>query len=86
MSARELRALSATHMDVSPPKRKGRKRLQSNADEATSKRTKTTNNDASDEESGGVGQQSAKKVKGKGTAHKVKKGKKSRCVAYLCEY
>jgi hypothetical protein len=64
MSARELR---------------GRKRLQSNADEATAKRSKTAQED-SEEENIEVEQQPVKKTATKG---KGKKGK--RCVSYFYE-
>jgi hypothetical protein len=75
MSARELRSLRGSQN--SPPKLApgGRKRLQSNADEATPIRLKTTNNNEED-----VEQQPVKKAAMKG---KGKKGKKARFVAYL---
>ena len=47
MSAHELRALHGNDRALSPPKHapRGRKQLQSNADEATPKRSKAANND-----------------------------------------
>ena len=47
MSAHELHALHANESALSPPKQapRGQKQLQSNADEVTSKRSKTANND-----------------------------------------
>ena len=78
MSTREL---CSSRGQSSPPKHApgGRKRLQSNADEATPKRSKMTNDD---EEEGGieVDQQTVKKVATKG---KGKKGKNPRFVACL---
>ena len=78
MSARELRALRANESALSPPKQapRGRKRLQSNADEVTSKRSKAANNDG-EEGSIEVEEQPVKKAATKG---KGKKEKKSRCV------
>jgi hypothetical protein len=78
MSARELRSLCGSQ--ISPPKLvlQGRKRLQSNADEATPKRSKTTNNDE-DIEVEHAEQQPVKTAAKKG---KDKKGKKTRFVAY----
>jgi hypothetical protein len=63
----------------------GRKRHQSNADEANPKRSKTTNKDDSEEEPEGSVevQPPVKKVSTKG---KGKKGKKPRCVAYHDPY
>ena len=58
--------------------RRGRKRLQSNADEVNAKRSKTTNND--DDEESEVEPQQLKKTATKG---KGKKGKQSRCVMYI---
>ena len=71
MSARELHALRANESALSPPKQapRGRKRLQSNADEVTSKRSKAANND------GEEGSIEVEEQKGKGN-----KEKKSRCV------
>jgi hypothetical protein len=70
MSTRELRSLGGTDRPG------GRKRLQSNADEVSAKRTKTNDNDSDDEE------QPVKKVAMKG---KGKKGKKPRYVPFPCE-
>jgi hypothetical protein len=78
MSARELRSLRGSQ--ISPPKLVpgARKRLQSNADEAIPKRSKTTNNDE-DIEGEPAEQQPVKKAAKKG---EDKKGKKTRFVAY----
>ena len=79
MSAHELRALPGNERAVSPPKHapQGRKRLQSNADEATPKRSKATNKDG---EEGSI-EVEEEPVKTAATKSKDKKGKKSRCVA-----
>jgi hypothetical protein len=80
MSARELRSLRGRG---SPPKHApgGRKRLQSNADEATPKRPKTTNNS---EEEGSIEEEQPEKrpVKKAATKGKGKKGKQTRFVVY----
>ena len=70
MSTRELRSSGGTDRPG------GRKRLQSNADEVITKRSKTNDNDSDDEE------EPVKKVATKG---KGKKGKKPRYVPYPCE-
>jgi hypothetical protein len=77
MSTRKLCSLRGSQ--ISPPKLApgGRKRLQSNADEATPKRSKTTNNDE-DSEVERAEQQPVKKAATKGKD----KGKKNRFVAY----
>ena len=67
MSVRELRSM-----------RGGRKRLQSNGDEVTPKRSKTTNNDLDD--GGNYEEQAEQPVKKAATQGKAKKGKKSRFV------
>jgi hypothetical protein len=79
MSARELCSLRITDRSPSPPKG-GQKRLQSNADEAAPKRSKTTN-DNEKEESVEEEQQpvAVKKVATRGNG---KKGKKPRYVTY----
>jgi hypothetical protein len=73
MSARELRSLRGSQ--TSPPER-GRKRLRSNADEATTKRLKATGDD---EEDGSI--ESVKKVATKGKG-KNSKGKTTRFVMH----
>jgi hypothetical protein len=57
--------------------RRGRKRLQSNADEVIAKRSRTTNNDDDEESEVTVEPQQLKKA---ATKSKGKKGKQTRCV------
>jgi hypothetical protein len=80
MSARELRALHGNERALSPPKQasRGRKRLQSNADKATPKRSKAANK--GEEGSIEVEEEQVKEAAKKG---KGKKGIKPRCVASL---
>ena len=74
MSTRELRSLGGTDRPG------GRKRLQSNTDDVSAKRTKTNDNDSDDEE-----QPVKKPVKKAATKGKGKKGKKPMYVLFLCE-
>lgn len=80
---RQLRSLRSTDRAPTPPKDApgGRKRLQSNPDETTAKRSKTINN-SEKEESTEEEQQPVKKAATKG---KGKKGKKNRFVTYSYE-
>ena len=67
MSVRELQSMHG-----------GRKQLQSNADEVTSKRSKTINNDSDD--GGNDEEQAEQPVKKAATQGKAKKGKRPRFV------
>ena len=81
MSARELRSSSLRGSQSSLPlAERGRKRLRSNADEATPKRLKATGNDEEDG-STKVEQQSVKKAATKGKGKDLK-GKTTRFVTH----